>query len=146
VAARARDAALLAQGGGKPPVVTRQEIVPPLETGLRATQEHPAIGTLFPQSWVRQGSAWLRFDKVTGPGWQVILGPDLPDQPRAWRIAPDALVERDGLVAAWFARHGAAAAIVRPDRYVYGVAQDAAQLRRLRTELENLLHSEKDFT
>ena len=30
--------------------------------------------------------------------------------------------EQDGIVAAWFARHGVIAALVRPDHYVYGVA------------------------
>jgi 3-(3-hydroxy-phenyl)propionate hydroxylase len=30
--------------------------------------------------------------------------------------------EEDGIVAAWLARHGAIAALVRPDHYVYGVA------------------------
>ena len=35
-AARLRDEGLLKQGGGKAPIVTRQEIVPPLQAGLIA--------------------------------------------------------------------------------------------------------------
>ena len=145
VAARARDAALLLQGGGKPPVVTRQEIVPPLEVGFRAAQDHPALGTLFPQPWVRQGMDWLRLDKVTGPGWQIMLGADMQAGTKGWRIAPGDLEERDGIVAAWFERYGVAAAIVRPDRYVYGVAHDAGELRRLLDTLDSLLHPAKEI-
>ena len=36
--------------------------------------------------------------------------------------------ETEGVVAAWFERFGCKAAIVRPDHYVYGVADDATQL------------------
>lgn len=47
--------------------------------------------------------------------------------------------ETDGVVAAWFDRHSACAAWVRPDHYVYGVAVDMADLSRqsiaLQTEL-----------
>jgi len=34
-------------------------------------------------------------------------------------------------VAAWFQRHGAVAALVRPDRYVYGVATTPQELDAL---------------
>jgi 3-(3-hydroxy-phenyl)propionate hydroxylase len=134
-AARARDAALIAQGGGTPPVVTRQEIVPPLEAGLLAEPAHPAQGTLFPQPWVRRGEGWARMDRVTGGGWRVFATTDLPG---AWHLTgdgPRALRERDGIAAAWFARHGVQAAIVRPDHYVFGVAADAAHLAALRDQL-----------
>jgi 3-(3-hydroxy-phenyl)propionate hydroxylase len=41
------------------------------------------------------------------------------------------LVETDGLFAAWMRQRGCAAVVVRPDRYVFGTAHDAAQLNRL---------------
>ena len=41
------------------------------------------------------------------------------------------LSETDGRFANWMAAHGAHAVVVRPDRYVYGVATDAAQLKAL---------------
>jgi 3-(3-hydroxy-phenyl)propionate hydroxylase len=48
--------------------------------------------------------------------------------------------EEDGVVAGWFARHECAAAIVRPDHYVFGVSIDAqstaAMLSELSTRLE----------
>jgi 3-(3-hydroxy-phenyl)propionate hydroxylase len=137
-AARARDAALIAQGGGIAPVVTRQEIVPPLETGFLAGPEHPARGTLFPQPWVRRGEGWARMDRVTGGGWRVFVAADFPETGDAWRIlpagtpGPRTLVERDGVATAWFARHGIRAAIVRPDHYVYAVAESPESLAPLR--------------
>jgi 3-(3-hydroxy-phenyl)propionate hydroxylase len=39
----------------------------------------------------------------------------------------------------WFDRHQCAAAIVRPDHYVYGVAQDDAGLDRLRSAMAQQL-------
>jgi 3-(3-hydroxy-phenyl)propionate hydroxylase len=138
-AARARDAALLAQGGGRAPVVTRQEIVPPLEAGLIATPAHPAQGTLFPQPWVRAGDGWARMDRVTGGGWRLFVAEHVASVASAWRFgqdaAPHVLVERDGIAAGWFARHGVGAALVRPDHYVFGVAVDPAGIEALRRQL-----------
>jgi 3-(3-hydroxy-phenyl)propionate hydroxylase len=133
-AARVRDAALIAQGGGRAPVVTRQEIVPPLECGLLAGSGHAAEGTLFPQPWVRQGEGWARMDRVTGGGWRLFSAPGAPASDGAWRFG-DRLVERDGVAAAWFARHGVLAALVRPDHYVFGVATDPAGIAALRNPL-----------
>ena len=127
VAAAARDAALRAQGGGAPLVVTRQEIVPPLEL---PGATHPAQGTLFPQPWVRHGDGWALMDRVTGPGWRVVLAPGFPDAPGAWRFE-----EKDNVLAAWFARHGVGAAIIRPDHYVHAVAADPATLAAQRASL-----------
>ncbi len=129
IAARARDAALIAQGGGKAPTVTRQEIVPPLETGLLAPGDHPARGMLFPQPWIETPSGPQRMDDVAGTGWRMIrnagTGHALPT-PGALTGAlpgalPGALTERDGILAAWFDRHAVTAALIRPDHYVYGV-------------------------
>ena len=41
------------------------------------------------------------------------------------------MVERDGLFADWMRQHGVSAAIVRPDRYVFGAAHSAEQLNML---------------
>jgi len=50
------------------------------------------------------------------------------------------LAETEGVCAAWFARHRCTAAVVRPDRYVYGVASDARELDALLEELRSALH------
>jgi 3-(3-hydroxy-phenyl)propionate hydroxylase len=45
------------------------------------------------------------------------------------------VVERDGLFADWMRQHGAAAVIVRPDRYVFGAAGGAGELNMLVEQL-----------
>ncbi len=146
-AARARDAALIAQGGGRAPVVTRQEIVPPLECGFLAAPPHPAQGVLFPQPWVSAGAGWARVDRVAGQGWRVFLAKDFPEVPGAWHFGgagPRGLIERDGVAAGWFARHGIGAAIVRPDHYVHAVAADAPTLAAHRAALRSILQTAKE--
>jgi 3-(3-hydroxy-phenyl)propionate hydroxylase len=131
-AARARDAALIAQGGGSAPVVTRQEIVPPLETGFLDAAPHPARGTLFPQPWLRGPEGPVLMDRMLGTGWRLVLAdrvtpPALPGFVHA--LSPEG--ERDGVLRGWFVRHGVAAALLRPDHYVYGVAADASHIAAL---------------
>jgi 3-(3-hydroxy-phenyl)propionate hydroxylase len=143
-AARARDARILAEGGGEPRTITRQEIVPPLTTGLLDEGGDGARGTLFPQPWLAAETGFVRMDQACGTGWRLVLdgrypppavaaagpddlhvvaiGPEGAD-PRAGRYA-----ERDGVAAAWFDRHACWAALVRPDHYVFGTAANAGQL------------------
>ncbi len=49
------------------------------------------------------------------------------------------LVAKDELFANWLVETGATAAVVRPDRYVYGVADSAPDLARLVGELGGAL-------
>lgn len=49
------------------------------------------------------------------------------------------LEERDGLLNDWLEQLGAVAVIARPDKYVYGVARDAAELQRLIAALSDAL-------
>lgn len=130
-AARARDATLLVQGGGRPPVLTRQEIVPPLEAGFFDARPHPACGTLFPQPALRRGDGWVLMDRIAGHGWRLVLAQGSVLLPGLSVVSLDSLTERDGILAAWFTRHGVLAALLRPDHYVWGVAADAAALDAL---------------
>ena len=58
----------------------------------------------------------------------------------AQRAAAEGTVaEQDGVVARWFGRHECAAAIVRPDHYVFGVASDAPSLSAMMSELSSRL-------
>ena len=79
VKARARDAALLAQCGGTVKDTPRQDILPRLETGLLAQQDHAARGSLFPQPWFATGEGAQRMDAVAGNGWRCVLAPSLAD-------------------------------------------------------------------
>jgi 3-(3-hydroxy-phenyl)propionate hydroxylase len=53
---------------------------------------------------------------------------------RTVRISSPDFTEADGVVARWFEQQHCSAAIVRPDHYVWGVADSAAALEdQLRT-------------
>lgn len=153
VAARERDAHILAEGGGAPRTITRQEIVPPLRTGIVAG-DTPAAGTLFPQPWIRAAGGDLLLDAVAGTGWRLVLDASFAADPAidaaasaagltivrlAGANGPSAdrhgLAERDGVLARWFAGHGVGAAVVRPDHYVFGTAATTADLLALITTL-----------
>ena len=127
--ARARDAKLLAACGGVVKDTPRQDVLPALTTGqITAT---PGAGTLFPQPRLAEGGALM--DERFGCGWRLVSDGTLPlDAPPGLTLidlAPEP--EADGVVAAWMARHGVHAAIVRPDHYTYGSAADAACVHTL---------------
>ncbi|MGJ4892309.1 bifunctional 3-(3-hydroxy-phenyl)propionate/3-hydroxycinnamic acid hydroxylase [Bradyrhizobium sp. HKCCYLRH3099] len=146
VAAAARDERILAEGGGAPRTITRQEIVPPLTTGLLASKPNAANGTLFPQPWIVGDGGRALLDTVAGSGWRLVLdgralnAPALPSDIRAIAIGGGGLREESGVVERWFERHGCHAALVRPDHYVYGVAKDAPELAALLSELNDRLN------
>ncbi|UFZ04460.1 bifunctional 3-(3-hydroxy-phenyl)propionate/3-hydroxycinnamic acid hydroxylase [Bradyrhizobium ontarionense] len=152
IAAAARDARILAEGGGAPRTITRQEIVPPLTTGLLATKANAANGTLFPQPWIISDSGRALLDGVAGTGWRLVLdGRGALNSSAIDAATRDAgintitiggagLAEESGVVARWFERHGCSAALVRPDHYVYGVATDAPELAALLSESNERLH------
>ena len=48
---------------------------------------------------------------------------------------PGALEDIDGTYVTWFAAHACAAAIVRPDWYLYGTARDGRELSALLDQL-----------
>jgi 3-(3-hydroxy-phenyl)propionate hydroxylase len=164
-AARERDARILAEGGGQPKTITRQEIVPPLQKGLLASQNSKAKGTLFPQPWVRTQSGRKLLDTVAGTGWRLIVdGRVLIHSPQTVRqkaedlglhvitvgslssassdqgsTAHDAVIELDDVLARWFDIHECRATIVRPDHYVFGTASDEESLVELMADLQTRL-------
>lgn len=99
-AAHARDRRLLAEAGGKVVTVPRQNLIPPLEGGFRSPHPHSANGTLFP----KDGKTGMRV---------VVRDPDHPPY-----------------LSAWFERYKCLAAIVRPDHYVFGIANSNPALDR----------------
>ncbi len=153
-AARRRDALALAEGGGRPQTLTRQEIIPPIRAGLIARRESSARGALFPQPWIVTGASIRLLDKDTGAGWRLVIdgSKGRPPENARWAavragflvvaIAPvgsfasgePMLFERDGVLAGWFDRHGAVAALVRPDHYVFGAVETFDDLAALVVE------------
>jgi 3-(3-hydroxy-phenyl)propionate hydroxylase len=129
-AARQRDARLIAEAGGTVQTLPRQQLIPPLREGLLSRQAHPANGTLFPQPRVRHAGQEMLLDDVVPPGFLVV---------RRDEWCPR---ELDGVLASWFDRHGCDAALVRPDHYVFGVANETAGIDALRRELDTMLQEE----
>ncbi|WP_420226448.1 hypothetical protein [Pigmentiphaga litoralis] len=122
-------------------------MIPPLDTGLLAPATNPARGTLFPQPWLRQDGSDVRLDTVAGNGWLLVLGAGYDGPVPSTQGIPglqvlrldDTLPEREGVAAAWFERHGSTAALVRPDRYVYGTAASSQSLADLVRRLADTL-------
>jgi 3-(3-hydroxy-phenyl)propionate hydroxylase len=161
-AARERDARILAEGGGQPRTITRQEIVPPLQKGLLASREDKAKGTLFPQPWVQTEVGRKLLDTVVGAGWRLVVNSrhssDISQTTRknaedlglhvikvgsssdassgADRDVHNTVIELDDVLARWFDVHGCHAAIVRPDHYVFGIASDEESLAELMADLQ----------
>jgi 3-(3-hydroxy-phenyl)propionate hydroxylase len=168
-AAQARDARLRAErtrSGGDP---ARHRLIPPLTGGLidRTTQGPPglAAGTLFPQPMVEtvDGRTAL-LDDILPPVFLVVsrtadaqaglserntatlrrLGAQrvlLGSPTDTLAKSPDftVLTEKDKLFAQWLDETSAVAAVVRPDRYVYGAARTAPELERLLDDLSGAL-------
>ncbi|EJN11076.1 2-polyprenyl-6-methoxyphenol hydroxylase-like oxidoreductase [Bradyrhizobium sp. YR681] len=160
VAARRRDARALADGGGKPLLLTRQEIIPPLRAGFLSDHDAPARGSLFPQPRIATGGTVRLLDEVIGSGWRLLIDGRRDDVASLFMLSlvamrpdisaaavaplragvPNALEETEAVLASWFDRHGVIAAIVRPDHYVFGTARDATELGDLLHEIDVRLH------
>jgi 3-(3-hydroxy-phenyl)propionate hydroxylase len=131
--ARARDAKLLADCGGIVKDTPRQDVLPALTAGLITAT--PGAGTLFPQPRMEADGALM--DERFGRGWRLVSDGTLPlDAVPALTLIDLSCEfsrerEAEGVVAAWMARHGVHAAIVRPDHYTYGSAADAAGIDAL---------------
>jgi 2-polyprenyl-6-methoxyphenol hydroxylase-like FAD-dependent oxidoreductase len=111
--------------------------LPPLGAGCLASGD-PAAGALFVQDFVRRGGVSGRFDDVVGRGFALVSTAGDPadaldaESARFFaalggitaHVAAGAPIEDlRGGYARWFAQHGAALALVRPDFAVFGVAR-----------------------
>lgn len=123
-----RDAQLLADCGGVVPDTPRQDVLPVLTGDLLTAT--PGAGTLFPQPRLADGAL---MDQRHGVGWRLVTDGTLPVDAHAGLTLIDLArtPEAEGVVAAWLRRHGAHAALVRPDHYTHGTAANAAGLQAL---------------
>ncbi len=141
--AEARDAAMIPQFAAGGPILAPG--LPPLVDGV-VLGGTPGAGELFAQGVVEVDGERGRFDDRTGgTGWVLVGTPEaidaLPAAEAAWfaglggrciAVAADAAVgvdavDVDGTYRAWFADHGACAALQRPDLHVFGTAATPAQ-------------------
>jgi len=155
-AARARDALLRGQLERGEAETIRQRYIPDLTGGVIDVASGPAAGTLFVQPRVGETGEGELLDDVVAPRFLLATRSEAAQSwlsaasLEAWRrlggervvISQDEMTgtagdgalrlrERGRLFADWMTRHGAAAVVARPDRYVYGVARDRDGLNRL---------------
>jgi 3-(3-hydroxy-phenyl)propionate hydroxylase len=143
-AACRRDEDLLQRGGGKAWVVTRQDIVPPLESGLIRTDLGPAVGTLFPQPRIATKTGTALLDEAAGSGWRLMIDGRHGSEPAEFQenglkpivIGDKGFRETEGVAGRWFDAFGCRAAIVRPDHYVYCAFADARSANRAWSEIK----------
>jgi 2-polyprenyl-6-methoxyphenol hydroxylase-like FAD-dependent oxidoreductase len=132
--AAARDRRMIAEARERKSPVPAQ--LPPLGPGLLAAGS-PAAGQLFVQDRVRAGGAMGLFDDVVGRGFVLVsphgdpaarLEPTLADffaslAGVSAHVGPGGPVaDLDDGYARWFASHGVAVALQRPDGSVFGTA------------------------
>jgi len=139
--ARARDAQMLAKGGGMAPTLIRQEMIPGLSQGLIAAGA-PLAGLAFPQPVVATGEGQeCLLDDLTGPCFRLVVNSACDSHALRTLAAAHGvsvivlggvpvtsgktgdvlqIAERDGLIKAWLDGAGTCGALVRPDHYVFG--------------------------
>lgn len=134
VEARERDTRMreLMTNPGPQAPKTWRDTIPGIAAGMIEGQS-PAVGLLFPQPWVTEISgARVRLDDVLGSEWALISRePQLaaPDV-QALVIGQD-IQDVDGTLDAWFTAFETDAVLLRPDRYVFGIASGAPGIRAL---------------
>jgi 3-(3-hydroxy-phenyl)propionate hydroxylase len=130
-----RDRELRARMGEGRDVRSFREIIPGLTAGLLDQQPgSEAVGLLFVQPPVGRGRPnGMLLDDLLADDWALVTRvDDAVNKPLAGRevrviVADDALAD-DGTLREWFATFGCVAALVRPDRYVFGTAATAAEI------------------
>ncbi len=111
------------------PPIRMQSIKPLLGPGLAAGWTRRR-GSISPQPVLSDGT---KMDDRAGYGFAVILRPDLARDCGADLVARGitAIVGEAPELAAWLDEVGAAAILVRPDRYVLGAARTTTELQEL---------------
>jgi len=147
--AKQRDMKLLADAGGRVAPTPRQDVLPRLAEGAFAQADSSARGTLFPQAWTRHDDRLVRMDDRLGSGWRLISTSPLAAPVEANGLANfraaslPGLAEADGVLAAWFDKHGCEAALVRPDHYVFGTVVAGASAQALVNEARALIRQDR---
>jgi 3-(3-hydroxy-phenyl)propionate hydroxylase len=147
VKAEARDKKLRAELQSGQAQTNRQKFIPDLASGLIA-QGTPAAGTLFPQPDVETARGKVRLDDTLAPEFLIAaVSPDVlkvltPQSLAIWdrlRGQRPVIKETGTLLADWLKQNGIIAAVVRPDRAVYGGARTADELNALVARLAEQL-------
>jgi 3-(3-hydroxy-phenyl)propionate hydroxylase len=147
--ARRRDAEYRARAAEGTDVKSWRGVIPGLEAGLLdvETRPSPAVGSLLPQPLLRDDDGtWRLLDAWLGTRFAIVGIARVPDQLRTWfegelggTIVTGFVEPEPELLSAWFADHDCKWALVRPDRYVFGVADEPAELAELTGALREML-------
>jgi len=161
-AAAKRDASLRA-AMGRPAPASASDLIPPIGAGVVDREGPPGNGARFIQPFVEYRGRRMLLDDATGGGFvllttspDMLTGLDAEQREGLDRIGGGTFVVGDaagplpalndtgGDLGAWFAAHGAAAVVLRPDRYVYAIAANTAELARLIANLAEALAPASD--
>jgi 3-(3-hydroxy-phenyl)propionate hydroxylase len=123
--------------GAEPPVRETEALRPPIGPGVRA--DHGTAGTLSAQPTLSDGrllddAAGYRFAVVGDPG---CLAAASAQTKQSWQALDVAVLDgQHEAVIEWLSGLGASAALLRPDRYIFGTAETASELDGLTELLE----------
>jgi 3-(3-hydroxy-phenyl)propionate hydroxylase len=98
--------------------------------GFFAAGDHRAVGWQIPQPWVTDADgARVRLDDVLGGRWTVLHTGESPAGAHNWTAAgvPTLRINEPTLVD-WLRRKKAAAAVLRPDGFIYAAAKSGQPL------------------
>lgn len=115
---------------------TWRDTIPGLTAGvLDHSGLSQATGLLFPQPWVRKADGRrMRLDDAIGADWALIVrdGKQAPaGSDVATFVVGEDFADETGALGSWFEAFDTDAVLVRPDRYVFGVAKGPLETRSL---------------
>ena len=151
--ANKRDESMLSEFGNPPSVRIRQSLIPDFESGFFEVGQAGA-GSVLPQPHVSYKGGTYLLDDVIGDGPSLLVMADLLDTVKGEDLLKIAntseatfcllvdeagaehefeieIAEKGHLLADWFSAHDCKAALIRPDKYVYGTASNLLEINRI---------------
>lgn len=120
-----------------------RNVIPGLTAGLlcpEADADSP-VGKLFPQPWLEMGGREaIPLDELLGPGFAAVTTEHVSLRD-TWftRALGGRIVSAPAVLRPWFEQHRCAWALVRPDKYVFGVAADAEGFETITEHLREMM-------
>jgi 3-(3-hydroxy-phenyl)propionate hydroxylase len=98
--------------------------------GFLSSVHHRAVGWQVPQPWVTDAEgARVRFDEVLGRRWAIVHIGSAPPGIHTWaQLGVPAIPITEPTLVGWLRRKKAAAAVLRPDGFIYAAAKSGQPL------------------